>query len=154
MREEIQFSIFLVNKPGVLASITTALARARIDLVALTLVDSVEHGVMRIVTDNAQATREVLSHTQDRWTESLVLMMELANRPGAFARVAQKLADAHINIGYAYCTGGAAGGKTVAVFKVADIKKAMKLFPEQTATAKAKKRARTVRASRGRGPKR
>lgn len=154
MREEIQFSIFLVNKPGVLASITTALARARIDLVALTLVDSVEHGVMRIVTDNPQATREVLSHTQDRWTESPVLMMELANRPGAFAKVAQKLADAHINIGYAYCTGGAAGGKTVAVFKVADIKKAMKLFPEQTTRAKAKKRARTVRASRGRGPKR
>jgi len=150
MREEIQFSIFLVNKPGVLASITTALARARIDLVALTLVDSVEHGVMRIVTDNPQATREVLSHTQDRWTESPVLMMELANRPGAFAKVAQKLADAHVNIGYAYCTGGAAGGKTTAVFKVADLKKAKKLLAPQTGKKKKKKTGAPVRKSPGR----
>jgi len=41
-----QFSVFLVDKPGVLAAITTALAKARINLVALTLVDSMEHGVL------------------------------------------------------------------------------------------------------------
>ena len=45
------------------------------------------------------------------------------------AALAQKLADEHINISYAYSTGGAPGGKTTAVFKVGDIKKAMKIMP-------------------------
>ena len=57
-----------------------------------------------------------------------VLALKLTNEPGAFAGAAQKLADAHINITYAYCTGGAAGGKTTAIFKVADLNKAVRVL--------------------------
>ena len=46
-----QFSVFLVNKPGVLAQVTGALAEAKINLIAMTLVDSQEHGVLRMVTE-------------------------------------------------------------------------------------------------------
>ena len=48
--------------------------------------------------------------------------------PGAMAVVAEKLAKNHINIAYAYCTAGARGGHTTGVFKVADVKKAMKVL--------------------------
>ena len=123
-----QFSIFLVNKPGVLAMVTGALAKAKINILALTLMDSMEHGVLRVVTDNPDATRKILGKTHDRWTETDVLVLELPNEPGAFAHIAQHLADAHINISYAYCTGGAPGGRTTAVFKVADLKKAHKVL--------------------------
>lgn len=126
-----QFSIFLVNKPGVLASVTGHIARAKINLMALTLMDSMEHGVLRVVTDNSDECRKVLGKAHDRWTETEVIVLELSNEPGAFAHVAQVLADAHINISYAYCTGGAPRGRTRAVFKVADIKKAQKVI-EQT----------------------
>jgi hypothetical protein len=128
MQEQTQFSIFLVNKPGVLANVTDALAKARVNLVALTLMDSMEHGVLRIVVDNPDGARDVLSQAHDRWTETNILLMELSNEPGAFAKVAHKLAEEHINISYAYCTGGAPGGKTTAVFKVADMKKAKRLL--------------------------
>ena len=57
-----------------------------------------------------------------------MLALDLDNKPGSFARVTQHLAEEHINISYAYCTGGAPGGKTTAVFKVADMKKAEKVL--------------------------
>jgi len=128
MQVATQFSVFLVNKPGVLAQVTTALARAKINLMALTLVDSSEHGVLRIVCESPERARKVLTETHDRFTETEVIALELTNEPGAFADAAQKLAQAHININYAYCTGGAPGGKTTAIFKVADLKKAQRLL--------------------------
>jgi hypothetical protein len=128
MYEQTQFSVFLVNKPGVLASVTAELTRAKVNVIALTLMDSMEHGVLRLVCDDAAKAREVLARTHDRWTETDVLILELRNEPGAFAGVAQKLADEHINISYAYVTAGAKGGRTTAVFKVADMKKAKKVL--------------------------
>ena len=128
MQDLTQFSIFLVNKPGVLASVCSELTRARVNMIALTLVDSMEHGVLRIVCDKPDEAREVLGRTHDRWTETEVLVIELPNRPGAFASVTQVLADHHINISYAYATAGSSHGRTTAVFKVADMKKAHKVL--------------------------
>jgi len=128
MRVVTQFSVFLVNKPGVLAQVTTALAKAKANLVALTLVDSSEHGVLRIVCEQTDRARKILTRTHDRFTETEVISLELTNEPGAFADAAHKLAEAHININYAYCTGGARGGRTTAVFKVADLKKAQRVL--------------------------
>ena len=82
MRLDIQFSIFLINMPGVLASVTGALAKARINMLALTLMDTGEHGVLRIVTDDADTTRKVLGSAHDRWTETEVLVLDMDNRPG------------------------------------------------------------------------
>ncbi len=150
MHIKTQFSVFLVNQPGLLAVVTAALAKAKVNVSALTLMDSVEHGVLRLVTDNAPGARKVLGKSHDEWAESDVMVMELDNSPGAFSRVATILADAHINISYAYCTGGAVGGKTTAVFKVADMKKAKKLLAPQAKKKKKKKVAATVRKSPGR----
>lgn len=144
MHLQTQFSIFLVNKPGVLANVTDAMAKAKINILALTLMDSLEHGVLRVVTDNAEATREVLTQVADHWTESDVLVTELDNKPGAFAHITNQLASSHINVSYAYCTGGAPKGRTTGVFKVADARKAMKLFPPKS---------EQVTASRGKAGK-
>jgi hypothetical protein len=121
MRTETEFSVFLINRPGVLASVTGALGKAKVNIIALTLSDSGDHGVLRIICDQPNVAREVLGKAHDRWAESEVLVLELDNRPGVFASVAQKLADEHVNINYAYCSGGARGGRTTAVFKVNDL---------------------------------
>ncbi len=144
MRIEREFSVFLINRPGVLAAVTSALAKARVNIIALTLSDSGEHGVLRIVCDSAEAARAVLGKAHDRWAESDVLVMELQNRPGAFASVAQRLADHHIDIGYAYCTGGARGGRTTAVFKLGDVAQATKVLAGfRRSEAKAKRTVKT-----------
>ena len=54
-----QLSVFLVNKPGVLAQVTRALAQAKQNIVAMTLVDSQEHGVLRMVIENAAEAKAV-----------------------------------------------------------------------------------------------
>jgi hypothetical protein len=120
-----QFSVFLVNKPGVLAQVTGALAAAKLNLLAMTLVDSQEHGVLRLVCANASDTRDVLARLNLPMTETEVLCIDLPNRPGALADVASLLGQNHININYAYVTSGAPGGRTTGVFKVADQAKAL-----------------------------
>lgn len=136
VRSYTQFSVFLVNKPGILAQVTRALADAKVNIVALTLVDSQEHGVLRIVDEDPNETREVLKKLNLPMTETDVLCMELSNRPGALADVAQLLGENHININYAYCTSGAPGGKTTAVLKVADPKKAERVLQSGKPTHK------------------
>jgi hypothetical protein len=145
MQLRTQFSIFLVNKPGVLASVIGALAKAHVNIVALTLTDYMEHGVLRIVCEDEAAARVVLGKAHDRWTETEVLSLELANQPGAFAAVAQNLAEEKVNISYAYCTGGAPGGHTTAVFKVADMAKGQKVL-SALGLHKSEKRGAQVKA--------
>src|SRR5256885_7013867 len=111
-----QFSVFLVNKPGVLAQVTGALADAKVNLIAVTLVDSQEHGVLRLVAENAAAARDVLKKLNLPMTETEVLCLDLPNRPGALADVATLLGKDHININYAYVTIGAPGVATTVVF--------------------------------------
>src|SRR6059058_636434 len=107
IRTQTQFSVFLVNKPGVLAQVTGALAKAKLNVIAMTLVDSQEHGVLRLVSDDPPAARQVLGKLNLPMTETEVLCLDLSNRPGALADVATLLGEHHININYAYCTGGA-----------------------------------------------
>lgn len=126
-----QFSVFLVNKPGVLAQVTKVIAQAKINIQAMTMADSSEHGVLRLVGEDADKLRRALASLNLPTTETDVLMVTMANRTGALADVCQKLAGAHINIGYAYCTTGASGGKTKGIFKVADNQKAMRILKEK-----------------------
>ena len=123
MRTMTQFSVYLINRPGVLATVTGALAEAGVNIQALALMDAGEHGAVRMVCDDAEATRRVLGETHDRWTEAEVLALEVTNEPGAFAALAKKLSDAGVNITYAYFSGGPKGGPTTAILKVPDFER-------------------------------
>jgi len=136
MHVEKQFSIFLINKPGVLAQVLDALAKAKVNIVAMTMMDSVEHGVLRLVTANYPKTQDVLKHLNLQISEAEVLCVNLPNKPGALAGVASLLSAAHININYCYYTSGATGGRTTGVLRVADLKKAIKIL-EKTEKKKA-----------------
>jgi hypothetical protein len=127
-----QFSIFMVNKPGVLAQVLNEFARAKINIIAMTMMDSVEHGVMRVVFASPKKAKEILLKINMPYNETEVLCVTLDNKSGALATVAEKLAKNHINISYAYCTAGAKGGRTTGVLKVADVKKAMRLLQQHS----------------------
>ncbi len=125
-----QFSIFMVNKPGVLAQVLGEFARAKVNIIAITMMESVEHGVMRVIFAVPKRAKEVLSKLNMPYREAEVLCVNLANKSGALAAVAEKLAKNHINISYAYCTAGAKGGRTTGVLKVANVKKAMRVLQQ------------------------
>lgn len=146
MHLDTQFSIFMVNKPGVLSRILLALAAAKVNIVAMTMMDSMEHGVMRLVGTGTPKIREVLNRLNLQFSETDVLCINLPNKAGAFADVTEKLSTAHINISYAYCTAGAKGGRTTGILKVADVKKAMKVLQGHLEISK-EKTDNTVRRS-------
>ena len=120
-----QISVFLINAPGRLATLTHALAKEKVNVAALTLMDSTEHGVLRLVVDNSERALKLLERLGFQVSTTDVLEVEMPNRPGSLATVAQALAEAHINIDYAYATSGAPGGRTLCVFKVPYLRKAI-----------------------------
>ena len=70
METAVQFSIFLVNKPGVLAQVTGKLAEEKVNVVALTMMDSMEHGVLRLVTQHTDRARKALRRPTFCWYPS------------------------------------------------------------------------------------
>ena len=143
-----QFSVFMVNKPGVLARVLGEFAKAKINITAITMMDSVEHGVMRVVFAKPDLAREVLARLNMPCNETDVLCVDLDNKAGALAVVSEKLSKGHVNISYAYCTAGGKGGRTTGVLKVSDVKKAIKLLNNHKKVSKTKKvvRRKTARA--------
>lgn len=121
-----QVTVYLENKPGRLANVLSALAREKVNITALSVMDSHEHNVLRFVTDDLGPTVQVFKALNIRHAETDVLVLELRNQPGALAHVCEQLAGLHINIDYAYCSAGGRNGKTFGVFKVSNVEKAMR----------------------------
>ncbi len=137
----------MINKPGVLSKVLTEFALAKLNLLAMTMMDSAEHGVMRAVFSRTAQARDILKKLNMSFSETDVLCVTLDNKSGALADLAEKLARGHINISYAYCTAGARGGRTTGIIKVADVKKATKLL-QGSAKSKKKKVKAPMRKSR------
>lgn len=137
-----QYSIFMVNKPGVLSQVLNKFAASKVNITALTMMDSVEHGVLRVVGPTSKI-KPVLDDLNMPYNETDVLCVNIANHSGALAEVTQDLSENHINISYAYATAGARGGRTTGVLKVADVKKAMKVL--NSGGKKTSKQKKTVK---------
>jgi hypothetical protein len=125
-----QISVFLENKPGRLASVLLALGREKVNVAAMTIMDSHEHSVLRFVVDDLERARQVLKGLSTPFAESEVVIVELRNQPGELAHVCELLGAEHINIEYAYCSAGGRNGKTVAIFKVSNSTKALRVLGE------------------------
>src|SRR5262245_52758621 len=137
-----QVSVFLENKPGRLAQLLSALAGGKVNVVALSIMDSHEHSVLRLVTNDLKQTAQVLKSLNTHYTEAEVLMVELRNQPGALAHVCEQLAAEHVNIDYAYCSSGGRNGKVFGVFKVSNLEKAAKVLNSPTANSSRRPEAR------------
>ena len=77
METAVQFSIFLVNKPGVLSQIFSELAKAKINVIAIAMMDSQEHGVLRMVVDDPKPARAVLKKLNVQVAEAELLAVTL-----------------------------------------------------------------------------
>lgn len=128
METTTQISVFLENKPGRLANILSALEREKVNVGGLTVMDSHEHSVLRVVTNDNVKTIQVLRSLSTPFAETEVLLVELRNQPGAIAHVCEQLAAEHINIDYCYVSAGGRNGKTLGIFKVSNNEKAIRVL--------------------------
>ena len=140
-----QISVFLENKPGRLANVLSALAREKVNITALSVMDSHEHSVLRAVTNDPAKTAQVVKALGTPFAETDVLLVELRNQPGALARVCELLAGEHVNIEYAYCSSGGRNGKVYGIFKVSSTEKAMRALGSPNNTARRRLEPRPLR---------
>lgn len=123
-----QLSIFLDNRPGTLADVCTELANQKINIFAMSISDTADHSVVRLIVSDPQKALYLLEERGALVVENNVLLLENSNKPGTMATIAQKLAKAKVNIEYAYLATSPTSKKGLAVLRVSDTKKALKVL--------------------------
>lgn len=99
-----QLTVALENQPGRLAAVCRILAAAGVNIRNLSVLDNVEQGVIRIIPSDPEVTRRLLKDGGYYIVEADVIVADMPDTPGMLATVSQALADAQINIDYAYGT--------------------------------------------------
>lgn len=112
-----EFSLRLPNSPGALAEFCRDLASERVSIVALTLDPS---GRLRLVVDNEIRTQGLLRERRHSVSTRDVLVLEAAHAPGGLAPILTLLAQAGVNVEYAYAGAADGGPKAVLVLGVDD----------------------------------
>jgi hypothetical protein len=132
-----EITAYLENKPGRLAKICSALAQEKINIQALSVMDTPDRSVLRMVTNDLEPTRRVLTSLGTESQHREVLSVEMDNRPGGLAKILEKLADEHINIEYAYVAPSGAPGRARGIFHVSNPKRAFKILSEPASNGSA-----------------
>jgi hypothetical protein len=123
-----EVTAYLENKPGRLAKICSALAQAKVNVRALSVMDANGRSVLRMVTDDTEPTKKVLTSLGTEHTWSDVLGVEMDNKPGSLARVLETLAEEHINVDYAYISNVTSAGRSMGIFHTSNPKKAQQVL--------------------------
>lgn len=116
-----QISVFIENQPGKLADFAELLGREGIDLIALTVADTTNFGILRcIVSDWARAAK-VIESAGYTATVTEVLAVSVPDKPGGMAAAIRALTDAGISIEYLYSFVRQAGTNALLIFRVEDL---------------------------------
>jgi len=118
-----QITAVLENKPGALAKLCDALGEQRVNITALMVVE----GRARIMVDDSERASRVLESMGISYTSAEVISLEIPNKPGAVADVADRMAREGINIDYAFASTVPGHGTATVVFAVSDIDRASRL---------------------------
>ncbi len=116
-----QISVFVENTPGALYGLTGVLAQHKVDLRALSLAETSEFGIVRIIVDNLYQATTVLKEAGYVHSLTPVVGVAIPDVPGGLNRVLQVLTDARVNIEYMYAfLGGKDAEHAYMIFRVAD----------------------------------
>lgn len=127
MPKATQLVLALSSRPGVLAKVASTLAAARVNIIAVSTGGTGRRGRIRLLVNDVARARRALKTAGYRPTEETAFVLRLRNRPGALARVAQRVARAGVNITAAYATTAGSGGARV-VLTVPNTAKARRAF--------------------------
>ena len=127
MRKAKQISVSLENRPGRLASLCRCLADGKINIIAISVAETTEQGVVRMVVDKPEAALKKIAECGTMTcSETDVLLVDLPNKVGVLAELAAKLASKRVNVNFVYGSTGTRGGKANIVVGATNIKNAAK----------------------------
>ena len=98
-----QITVFLENSEGRLAALCRTLSDANVNMSALTIADTADYGVVRIICDNPDKALDVLAAADFRAIATKVSAIQVPNRPGGLSDLLATLASLNLNIEYGYC---------------------------------------------------
>jgi len=120
-----QIAVFIENKKGRLHELTSALGKAGIDVVALTIADTYDYGIVRLITRDNDRAVNVLKDAGFAATRADLFGIEVDDKPNGLAGALKVLEDGEIDIEYLYSFARNKEGKAIIIFKAADTDKAM-----------------------------
>lgn len=125
-----QISVFLENKSGRLYEMAEALGKNGINMIALTVAETADYGVVRFIADDPNRALDVLKKHGFTVAETDVVAVVVPDRPGGLASVLEVLKNKGLNVEYLYCFAGPTRDTAIDIMRVEDVEAAESLLEE------------------------
>ena len=123
-----QVSIFLENKKGRLSDVCSVMGKNNVNIRALTVAESEDFGVLRIVVDKPEATLKLLKENGFAAKLTPIVAVEVSDKPGGLAAVLKILSDNDVNVEYMYGFVEKSGDNAILVFRFSDPDKTVQIL--------------------------
>jgi hypothetical protein len=120
-----QISIFLENKSGRLADVAGVLAGAGINIRALSLADTTDFGILRLIVNDTEKAKQVLKDNGFTVGKTEVIAVEVPDRPGGLAHILKVMTEEGVNVEYMYAFVQRSGGNAIIIFRFDELEKAI-----------------------------
>ncbi|MDR2943384.1 MAG: ACT domain-containing protein [Treponema sp.] len=126
-----QISVFLENTTGRLSDVTRTLANAGINLRAISIADTADFGILRLIVDKTEKAVDALVSAGFTTRQTDVVAVEIEDVPGSLAKLMELFQQSQVNIEYLYASLEGQAGKAVVIFKLKDHDKGQKILGEK-----------------------
>lgn len=126
-----QISIFIENTSGRLAEITQVLGDAGINIRALSLADTSDFGILRLIVNDVEQAKLILKEKGFTVNKTEVVAVEVPDRPGCLAAILRSLDAERINVEYMYAFVERCGGNAVIIFRFDETDKAIRVLQDE-----------------------
>lgn len=120
-----QISIFIENKSGRLAEVTRVLGEAGVNIRALSLADTSDFGILRLIVNDREKAKQVLKEKGFTVSKTEVVAVEVPDKPGGLSQILQTLDSEAINVEYMYAFVERCGENAVIIFRFDETEKAI-----------------------------
>jgi hypothetical protein len=129
-----QISIFLENKAGRLAEVTNILGKSGINIRALSLADTTDFGILRLIVNDMEKASRTLKDHGFTVGETEVLAVEVPDHPGGLGEILKIIQDAGLNVEYMYAFVERSSDNAVIIFRFDNVDEAMRVLLEKGVT--------------------
>jgi hypothetical protein len=126
-----QISVFLENTTGRLSEVTKTLANAGVNLRAISIADTADFGILRIIADKTDKAVDTLTAAGFTTRQTDVVAVEIEDTPGSLAKLMELFQQSQVNIEYLYASLEGQVGKAVVIFKLKDHDKGQQILSEK-----------------------
>ncbi len=120
-----QISIFLENKSGRMADVTSVLAEGGINIRALTLADTTDFGILRLIVNDTEKAKSILKENGFTVGKTEVIAVEVKDKPGGLAEILKIIHKAHLNVEYMYGFLEKHENKAIIIFRFDELEKSI-----------------------------